>query len=129
MILAPVFGSAKNVAVMRSGLGSCGVVLPKKFSSSIAARPLCASELPISPNLYGFVPSRASSSRPFLKASRAYSAGSISGFFGTDRSRLPLSQISKSANSSLRDSAGCASPVPLVCVTSYSGSHRARVCT
>ena len=41
----------KNVCSIRSGLGSCGVVLPKKFSSSIAARPVCAS-LPLArPNL------------------------------------------------------------------------------
>ena len=36
---------------MRSGLGSCGVVLPKKLSSSTAARPVCASVLPTMPNL------------------------------------------------------------------------------
>ena len=51
MIFTPVFGLSMKVAVMRSGLGSCGVVLPKKLSSSIAARPVCASLLPIRPNL------------------------------------------------------------------------------
>ncbi len=51
MIRMPVFGSAKNVLVMRSGDGSCGAVLPKKLSSSIAARPVWASLLPMSPNL------------------------------------------------------------------------------
>ena len=40
-----------------------------------------------------------------------------------------MSQISKSANSSVGDSIGCASPSPLICVTSYSGSHFARVST
>jgi hypothetical protein len=40
-----------KVLVIRSGLGSCGAVLPKKLSSSIAASPLCASLLPIIPNL------------------------------------------------------------------------------
>ena len=51
MIFTPVCGLAMNVAVMRSGLGSCGVVLPKKLSSSMAASPVWASELPIKPNL------------------------------------------------------------------------------
>ena len=37
--------------VRRSALGSCGVVLPKKLSSSIAAIPVCASLLPTRPNL------------------------------------------------------------------------------
>ena len=78
--------------VMRSGLGSCGVVLPKKLSSSMAARPVCASLLPIRPNLYGFVPSCCSSFRPFFSAERAYSNSSISFFLATLPSRLPLSQ-------------------------------------
>ena len=51
MIVTPVFACLTKALVMRSGLGSCGAVLPKKFSSSIAARPLCASLLPIMPNL------------------------------------------------------------------------------
>ncbi len=51
MIFTPVFGLFMKGCVMRSGLGSCGVVLPKKFSSSIAASPVCASVLPTRPNL------------------------------------------------------------------------------
>ena len=51
MIFTPVFGSFTNTAVRRSGLGSCGVVLPKKFSSSMAVRPVCASLPLTSPNL------------------------------------------------------------------------------
>ena len=53
-----------------------------------------------------------------LEAERAYSNSSISFFFATLPSRLPLSQISKSANSSFGDRNGCVSPVPLVCVVS-----------
>jgi len=41
--------------------------------------------------------------------------------------KLPLSQRSKFANSSLRDSDGWVSPSPFICVTSYSGSHFMRV--
>ena len=51
MIFTPVFALFMKVAVSRSGLGSCGVVLPKKFSSSMAARPVWASLLPTMPNL------------------------------------------------------------------------------
>ena len=51
MTVTPVWGFLMNAARMRSGLGSCGVVLPKKLSSSIAVRPVCAS-LPLTrPNL------------------------------------------------------------------------------
>jgi hypothetical protein len=51
MMLTPVCWLFMKFAVRRCGLGSCGVVLPKKFSSSMAASPVCASLLPIMPNL------------------------------------------------------------------------------
>jgi len=52
-----------------------------------------------------------------LSALRAYSCGSMSGILASNP-KSPLSQVWKSANSSLGDSAGCASPSPLPCVTS-----------
>src|ERR1700735_737250 len=115
-----------NGCVARSALGSEEDVLPKKLSSSTAASPVCASVLPTRPNLYGLTPSSASILRPFLRAERAYSNSSISGFFNSVRSRLPLSQRSKFANSSFGERNGCVSPSPLICVASYSGSQRTR---
>ena len=112
---------------MRFGLGSCGTTLPKKLSSSMAVRPVWASLPLIRPNLYGLTPSFCSSMRPFLYAERTYSNWSMSLVLATLPSRLPLSQISKSANSSFGERKGWDSPVPLVCVASYSRSHFMRV--
>ncbi len=61
-----------------------------------------------------------------MSAERVYSNCSMSFVFLALPSRLPWSQISKSANSSLGERNGCDSPVPLVCVVSYSRSHFAR---
>ena len=55
---------------------------------------------------------------PVLQPERAYSNSSMSVFFSSLRSRLPLSQRSKLANSSLGERNGCASPSPLICVAS-----------
>ncbi len=63
--------------------------------------------------------------QPALEASRAYSRGSMSGVLGWGP-KLPLSQRSKSANSSVGESTGCVSPSPFICVTSYTGSQRIR---
>ena len=100
------------------GLGSELDVLPKKLSWSAVARPVWESVEPIMPNLYGLTPSSFSSFRPFFSADRAYSYSSISFFFSSLRSRLPLSQRSKAANSSLGDRNGWVSPSPLICVAS-----------
>ena len=116
-----------NGCVARSGLGSLEGVLPQKLLSSAVASEVCASVEPTWPNLYGFTPSFASSCRPVCSAVRAYSPCSISFFFVSLRLRLPLSQVSKLANSSFFDRKGCASPSPLICVVSYSGSQRMRV--
>ena len=65
------------------------------------------------------MPSFCSSWRPIWSALRAYSLGSISGFFTSLRFRLPLSQSSKAcAISSFGERNGCASPSPLICVAS-----------
>ena len=113
---------------MRSADGSPLTTLPMKLSSSIAARPVCASELPTSPNLKGLMPSNFSSFSPFLSAERTYSNSSMSFVFAAVRVRLPLSQVSKSANSSLGERYGCASPSPLVCVASTSLSQLTSGC-
>src|SRR5262245_45424786 len=115
-----------NGCMARSALGSELEALPKKLSSSTAASAVCASVDPTNPNLYGFTPSSASILRPFLSADRAYSNSNISGFLASLKSRLPLSQRSKLANSSLGERNGCVSPSPLIWVASYSGSHRRR---
>ena len=72
---------------------------------------------PMTPNFHGLTPSFASYARPRLRASRVYSFGSMSGVFGAGPS-WPLSQVSKSANSSFGESFGCASPSPFIWVVS-----------
>src|SRR5690242_9156409 len=96
----------------RLGLGSELEVLPKKLSWSAVESAVWESVEPTMPNLYGLVPSSCSSLRPFLSADRAYSNSSISFFLSSLRSRLPLSQRSKAANSSLGDRNGWVSPSP-----------------
>ena len=118
MICRPVASFEMKGRVRRSGLGSIGATLPKKLSSSTAARPVCESVEPIMPNLNGLVPKRCSIWSPSSRPDRAYSWGSISGVLATLTSRLPLSQVSKSANSSLGESSGWVSPSPFIWVTS-----------
>ena len=49
----------QSTSSQRSGEGSFGATLPKKFSSPGVESAVCASVLPIMPNLNGFTPSRA----------------------------------------------------------------------
>src|SRR5258708_14619586 len=94
-----------------------------RLTASTAARPVCESVEPTIPNLYGFTPSSFSSFSPFRNAARAYSKSSISDFLSSLRSRLPLSQRSKLANSSFGERNGWVSPSPLIWVASRSEEH------
>ena len=85
--------NSMTTSLTRSGFGSTPECFPKKFSSSMAASEVCASVLPIIPNLNGLTPSCCSSFSPFFNAWREYWYWIMSGFFGTSV-RLPLSQVS-----------------------------------
>src|SRR5215203_3444671 len=109
----------------RSALGSALGNLAKKLSSSAAERPLWVSVPPAIPNLNGLAPRSCSTFRPFLRASRTYSCPIIPGFFGV-WVRLPRSQSSHAAKSSVGDSDGCDSLWPFIWTASNNGSQRCR---
>lgn len=65
-----------------SAVGSTAATLPKKLSSVVVESDVWVSVEPIRPNLKGLAPNSASYASPRLRASRAYSLGSMSFVFG-----------------------------------------------